>query len=589
MAGTRRIDDAGATRVLADYLNGNARRRPVVVVTSPAARDEPWIDVDDIAREAGELAEVYLMPTGDLTWEFSRRMPAGTQVYGGAGRAYPVGHAWATDVTTSPLRFAFNAADGVRATKLLTSDALRMAVSAGLLRSLPSRHVRSVSGTVLTVVAGRALVDIGQQFPAVVAEELTADDVPIENILVKDQRIDGSYDSDTNRIDITGSLRSGAEALRGYSVGDVVLTKVAAVGKADAELLLYPRTDAAAITARIQWSDVTTNPLDDLDSLMTVGEVIPARVVTTGPQWSLVLKDVDDNEPVVPAPALVPGGPAWLSEDRDADGDDRPPLVPPALPAPLEPGPDAPSALVEDRPPVRPVPTMVRRRGPGPVRQPPAPAAAPDADALRDTLEQLRSELAALRRDRDDARLHLLASAGERDQLRYLLDEAERRATKAARDLKSAKARLRRAGKHPNGDGPRFADAEQGFRYLVVTRWATRTAPGEQGERPLPDFAVGPQFIESLTRLEGVKAEKVADVVFEIVTGLAPQLPGREIHRLRTGTGGEDAPRTRADGAVAWRASLQVHTPSARRLHYWVLPDGTVELARVARHDDYDA
>ena len=52
--------------------------------------------------------------------------------------------------------------------------------------------------------------------------------------------------------------------------------------------------------------------------------------------------------------------------------------------------------------------------------------------------------------------------------------------------------------------------------------------------------------------------------------------------------GGDDPIRTRADGAVAWRASLQVKTASARRIHYWALPNQRIELARIALHDDYD-
>ncbi|MGE0305963.1 MAG: hypothetical protein AB7N61_23235 [Acidimicrobiia bacterium] len=123
----------------------------------------------------------------------------------------------------------------------------------------------------------------------------------------------------------------------------------------------------------------------------------------------------------------------------------------------------------------------------------------------------------------------------------------------------------------------------------MLTQWATRTLPSEQRDRPLPDFLIGPRFLDSLSRLEGIKEEKVADVVFEIVTGIAPQIPSREVHHLRTGSGGDDPVRIRDDGAVAWRASLQVKTPSARRIHYWVLANGDVELARVTTHDDFDA
>ena len=67
-----------------------------------------------------------------------------------------------------------------------------------------------------------------------------------------------------------------------------------------AELVLYPKTThATPSSTTVLRADVTTNPADDLRTLMTVGEVIPARVVATGPKWALVLNDVDDDEPIV--------------------------------------------------------------------------------------------------------------------------------------------------------------------------------------------------------------------------------------------------------------------------------------------------
>jgi hypothetical protein len=32
--------------------------------------------------------------------------------------------------------------------------------------------------------------------------------------------------------------------------------------------------------------------------------------------------------------------------------------------------------------------------------------------------------------------------------------------------------------------------------------------------------------------------------------------------------------------------SLQVKTPSARRLHYWQMRDGRIELSKIGVHDD---
>ncbi|MDR1214485.1 MAG: hypothetical protein LBK54_10455 [Propionibacteriaceae bacterium] len=654
MAIIQHVDGGRSAAALADLLNGDSRRRPVVVVTISAGQAAPWIDVEEIVDEAGDLADVYLIPTGDLTWEFSRRMAKGTQVYGGAGRVYPVGHEWVSDLTKSPLHFAFNAADGKRVTRQLISDALRMANAGGLLRSLPPRERRQISGPVKMVVAGRALVGVGNPLPAVIAEELTLADVPIERILTVGQQIEGWYDAATNRIDITDNLRDAPEALTGYAVGDVVLTRVALVESDRADLTLYPQTKTPAVTTTVCREDVTSNPADDLRTLMTVGEVIPARLVSTGPDWSLVLSDVDDDELVVSAPALLDGGPPWLVEDVEEDEESvaaepaalvlpAPPLPSPVpepvseeagpavpdpvrprpspvlldrkrRPAPVPPGPSdlAPSAPPVPTPPGPPVPTppgppdLAPSAPPVPTppdppglaptglpARPDVPSPATESTRLLLRIDELSAEVADLKRDQESLRAQLLGGADERAQLSYLLGQAERRANRAENDLKAARSRLRKASNAKSSTkaspGPQFADAEQGFRYLVLTQWATRTLPDEQRERPLPPYIVGPRFLDSLDRLEGIKPEKVADVVFEIVTGLVRSIPGREVHHLRPEMGRKDVFRVRDDGAVAWRASLQVKSPSARRIHYWTLPNGRIELARVTTHDDYDA
>ncbi|MEZ5160092.1 MAG: hypothetical protein R2709_04640 [Marmoricola sp.] len=214
--------------------------------------------------------------------------------------------------------------EGERATQQLISDTLRMAAAAGLLQQLPTRELRQVSGPVKMVIAGRALVDVGNMLPAAIAEELTVEDVPIERIVTAGQRITGWYDAETNRVDVTESLRAAGEALAAYAVGDVIFTKVAMVKGSKAELVLFPKTSTPAVTATVLRADVTTNPADDLRTLMTVGEVIPARVVTTAPKWSLILNDVDDDEPIVEAPSLLVGGPPWLVEEDEVLVDDEP-------------------------------------------------------------------------------------------------------------------------------------------------------------------------------------------------------------------------------------------------------------------------
>jgi len=231
------------------------------------------------------------------------------------------------------------------------------------------------------------------------------------------------------------------------------------------------------------------------------------------------------------------------------------------------------------------------RSAPAPAPEPVAPAPAESTRALLLKIDGLKAEAARLERERVALAVQVQAATHEREQLQYLRDQEERRANRAEHELRAARARLRKASgakSAPAAARPQFADAEQGFRFLVQGQWATRTPMSEQRERALPDLVIGPQFLESLSALEGVSDAKVADVVVEIVTERAQEIAGREVHMLRTGTGGADPARTREDGAVAWRASLQVNTPSARRIHYWRLPDGRIELARVAKHDDFD-
>lgn len=605
VANIQHVNDERSATALAALLNGNNRRKPVVVITSPAGRTEPWIDVEDISQESGALAEVYLIPTGSFTWEFSNRMADGTQVYGGAGRVYPVGHEWASDLTKSPLRFAFSEDDGRRATQQLISDMFRMASAAGLLQSVATHELRKVAGPVKLIIAGRALVDVGNLLPAGIAEELTVDDVAIDRIVTPGQQIEGWYDRQSNRVDVRKSLRPSTDALAQYSVGDVVLGRVVTVRNGKAELLLYPKTSTPPVIVPVIRADVTSNPTDDLRTLMTIGEVIAARVVSIGPQWALVLNDVDDDEPIVEAPSLLAGGPPWLTEEPERPEVDEPqailssplPMLPAAPASELdEPIQTAPLTPTPTPTPVRPNPAMLDRTRSRPVPAPgPAPTVASGpGDSTRALLlkvDGLAAEVGGLKREVDSLQIEVRAGADEREQLRFLLGQAERRANKAENDLKSTRARLRKAGSSQRrvapGDGPQFADPNEGFRYLVLTQWASRTLPSEQSDRPMVDYDIGPRFLVSLERLEGIKVEKVADVVFEIVTDLARQLPSREVHRLRTGPGGDDPVRNRDDGAVAWRASLQVNTPSARRIHYWVLPSGRVDLARVSTHDDF--
>lgn len=185
-------------------------------------------------------------------------------------------------------------------------------------------------------------------------------------------------------------------------------------------------------------------------------------------------------------------------------------------------------------------------------------------DDDRVDVEALRGEVRALAEDRRRA-LEELAKAKER------VRELERR--------------LREARSTPREPEVEALD-ERRFLALLRETYEARYTRDDQARYPLRDVRLGPQFLERVRRTEGVELAKVVEVAADVAARRAHEIAGREVHPLRSGEGGAPQRTRAADGAQAWRCSLQVGTASARRLHWWELRGGGVELAGVGVHDD---
>jgi hypothetical protein len=123
----------------------------------------------------------------------------------------------------------------------------------------------------------------------------------------------------------------------------------------------------------------------------------------------------------------------------------------------------------------------------------------------------------------------------------------------------------------------------------VYLAWARNVPAGDKARQTLPAFwTVGPDFAASLDGFTepGVVAKALKATV-EVLTGAADRNAAREIHGLRSHQGGDSAQLVRADGARCYRAAIEQKVASARRLHFWRLPDGSIELSRVVVHDDF--
>ena len=342
-----RVDSPSAVTELARGLFDPDRDRPWVVVTSRFGAKDPVLDADHLVNEVGDVSRVFTIETGDLTRELSRLLPDRLDVYGGAGRSYPVGFTATTSTSESRLRFP--QPNPSLATGRLITDVLAHAQAAGLFETTPEAAV-AASGTVTGILAdgSRAFVNLGARGMATIWQELTYPPVPLDWTLAKGQRIAGMLDVETRRLNVELETPDIAALTARFPHREVSLALVEATSDRRATLALHPR-----VHIEITREDVTPNPLDRVDSLLSVGDVVPVRVLhLSGDRLHLCLSDVDDDEPILPPLALVVGGPSWLREDRPLVAIDDEPVrsvaevaLPPAVEASI---PDAAAISIPD-------------------------------------------------------------------------------------------------------------------------------------------------------------------------------------------------------------------------------------------------
>ena len=559
--GVFRVDSVAEAEDLARYLLDPARPQPWVVVTSAAGQPAPYVEMEALAENLRGLAELCEMPTGPVSWAFTRQMPEMCDVYGGAARVYPPGDGWTRDPYAAPLRFVYGPGDGQAAIAQLTTDAMR-AVRAGGSFEAPAQRSVAVQGRVMGVTAGRGLVRLtrGASDFGSVWTDLVAPGVDEACVLTKGLAIAGTLDLDSRRIDVSPMLVAAGDALAGYQVGSVVLGLTRSVERALCVVELFPDFPVIIEPHGL----VVTSRQVDLRTLISEGEVVVARVLARGESpedWQLSLVDVSPDDVPLPPPSILSGGPSWLLspvEDEDT-------LV--SMVA------EAPAVVV---PPFAAVPSS---------RTPPAAASLPsgggvraDAEALDSLTIERDALLQELQRERETARL----ARRELGALRTAVRKETRRGEALQARLTRAEGELGRS----LNDEALFSDPIRQLAFEIDLAWARRVPAEQKQDLPLAPWAVGPDFFASWAEVEGVSRSKVVDVIVEVLTGRVYDLAGLEAHQMRSGMGGDDPPRVREDGATCWRVSLQVKTPSARRLHYWLLNDGGIELSSVRLHDD---
>jgi hypothetical protein len=191
-------------------------------------------------------------------------------------------------------------------------------------------------------------------------------------------------------------------------------------------------------------------------------------------------------------------------------------------------------------------------------------------------LSEVQDELERQRVAAEDAESAWVEAEEQRTRL-----EQENRALVG--QVEGLKAQLRNRG----STDPQELTPEQLFEAEVRASWQQRLTDDDRTTHPLAAFILREEFIESIDRAAADR-QKVVDTVMEVACGRAKEIDGRQLHKLRAGTGGNSPERRReSDGAVAWRCNIQTNSPSARRLHFWLCPGGSIEFVSVVTHDDF--
>jgi hypothetical protein len=529
----------------------------VLVISTPNEGAAPLLDAADLYRRVGEIADVVVLHNGPASWALAEGVPPRTEVYGGAGRVYPVNRGWLADPYRAPLRFCWPTDIPARVADVLEDDAYAAATLDGSLTrgATETTSTRPAAGRVDGFLdRHNALLRLDDGTQAIVVVDELLPGIEPTRLLRAGMRL-------TGRVVIGGlfgrflpdAVHDDPEArvAQTYQAGDLALARITHVASREATGLLHPQVEV----------NIGTVEEDDLDlrSLLEVDDVVTLEL-TAGPDWHAVLAHTD--RPSVHAPPVLPGGPPWLTE---AD-----------LPQPAPPAQDAARNTPSEAHATSSLESAAARVATADELVDPAVRPTPGNSALH-------SQLLSLQAQRDDLSARLQASEAEAASQRHAARAAREDMKKLRSQLRSSQDQLQAYKAQTEGAGL-FDDPTEQLAHDVYMAWLRRTAPSERARWPLRTWTLGPRFLSSLDALEGISRAKVVDVLVEVLTGRDSEVHGRQLHALRDGDTGPQ--KVRHDKARAWRCALQVNAPSARRLHFWTLPDNSIELDQVGVHDD---
>lgn len=191
--------------------------------------------------------------------------------------------------------------------------------------------------------------------------------------------------------------------------------------------------------------------------------------------------------------------------------------------------------------------------------------------ALAERAGGLERTLAETRRERDEALQGISPASGQTTQ--------ESPAKSGA-----AEADARQAGdpsEQETGQPARAESDVEGALYkLIFSEWVDICPPDERSERPPRRFLLHRDLVRTIAqRRVDVPIERIAWVCAMVIGDRATGHASIDAHIYR---GSEETERD--DGAKAMRAALK-RSAGGPRLHYFSLPNGTIEFVQIGYHD----
>lgn len=464
-----------------------------------------------------------------------------------------------------------------------------------------------VTGTVATVSETMAMVRPDSSAPisttAMMIDAGTQyNGMPLDSFLTVGLELSGEWDPAALRFYPDLSSWSESRFLDEFPMGTVVLGLVAAVNRQTADVRVHP-----SLSIEMKRDDVSSNPKDVIERLWAVGDVVSVRVVRD-PSGRLRLRhtDVDDDEPIATAPPVLDGGEPWLTkskmdliestkelwerERREAEEFTKAlDVLSDRMQLDIDKLEQALGSLGTDTGEIPVVGSSAsatelsaRDKSLGEFTakqiQRMITNYKVELGKLVDQNRRLTEALSAKTRREGDLTEQTESLRGQLSRARQDLQDAQKRDHSGAGESRSVADRR-----------SRYGTVEEWIREEIRAFWIDNYTPDDRATYPLDGqtWRVLPSFILTFQALTDDGKDKAIKIATHIVTGRNSIEHITEDHPLRDGDETSKPEVVREDGAASRRAYIESHTAQARRLHYWKLRDGSIELSRVGLHDDF--